>query len=109
MYNNLYYIFTKDYSNDYSDCALYLKDTNNRLKILNESKDKEIKYLKRKYDILIHHFNNIEWKYDELRLNNHYDKEHYKKLEIKYFNLLKNYNNLIDSNKQTINDDYEHL
>ena len=45
MYNSLYYIFTKDYNTDYSECALYLKDKNNRLKILNESKDKEIKYL----------------------------------------------------------------
>ena len=103
MYNSLYYIFTKDYNTDYSECVLYLKDKNNRLKILNDSKDKEIKYLKKKYDILIHHYNDIEWKYDELRLNNHY-----KKLEIKYNILLKNYNILIE-NKQTVNDDYEHL
>ena len=108
MYNSLYYIFTKDYTTDYSECVLYLKDKNNRLKILNDSKDKEIKYLKKKYDILIHHYNDIEWKYDELRLNNHYNREHYKKLEIKYNILLKNYNILIE-NKQTVNDDYEHL
>jgi homoserine trans-succinylase len=108
MYNSLYYIFTKDYNTDYSEFTLYLKDKNNRLKILNDSKDKEIKYLKKKYNNLIHHYNYIEWKYDELRLNNHYNREHYKKLEIKYNSLLKNYNSLID-NKQTLNDDYEHL
>jgi len=108
MYNSLYYIFTKDYNTDYSDSGLYLKDKNNRLKILNECKDKEIKYLKKKYNKLIHHYNDIEWKYDELRLNNHYNKEHYNKLEIKYNNLLKNYNNLID-NKQIVIDVYENL
>jgi hypothetical protein len=51
MYNNLYYIFTKEYYDDYSNSTLYLKDKCNKMKILYESKDKELKYVKKKYDL----------------------------------------------------------
>lgn len=113
MYNSLYYIFTKDYNDDYSNNTLYLKDKNNKLKILSNSKDRELKYLKNKYDALIRRYNDIEWKYNELLLNTHYNKEYYNKLEIKYNNLLKKNNvcldNMGDIQCLYINDDYEHI
>lgn len=113
MYNSLYYIFTKDYNDDYSNSALYLKERNSKLKILNNSKDRELKYLKNKYDALIRRYNDIEWKYNELLLNTHYNKEYYNKLEIKYNNLLKKnsvcLDNMGDIQCLYINDDYEHI
>ena len=81
------------------------------MKILYESKDKELKYVKNKYDTLVKRYNDIEWKYNELLLNSHYSREHYKKLEKKYNNLLKNNvyadNTLYDI--QSINEEYEHI
>ena len=113
MYNSLYYIFTKDYNDDYSNSALYLKERNSKLKILNNSKDSELKYLKNKYDALIRRYNDIEWKYNELLLNTHYNKEYYTKLEIKYNILLKKnsvcLDNMGDIKCLYINDDYEHI
>ena len=115
MYNSLYYIFNKDYNYNeyYTNDYLYLKDKNNKLKILNDSKDRELKYLKKKYDALVSRYNDIEWKYNELLLNTHYNKEYYKNLEIKYNNSMKKYNlcfdNLGDIQCVNINDDYEHI
>ena len=114
MYNSLYYIFTKDYNDDYSNSALYMKDKINKLKILNDSKEKELKYVKKKYEDLSRRYNSIEWKYNELLLNTHYNREYYKKLEIKYNNLSKKHKQnscLIDINGDilSINDDYEHI
>lgn len=114
MYNSLYYIFTKDYNDDYSNSALYMKDKINKLKILNDSKEKELKYVKKKYDDLSRRYNSIEWKYNELLLNTHYNREYYNKLEIKYNNLMKKQKQnscLIDINGDilSINDDYEHI
>ena len=114
MYNSLYYIFTKDYNDDYSNSALYMKDKINKLKILNDSKEKELKYLKKKYEDLSRRYNSIEWKYNELLLNTHYNREYYNKLEIKYNNLMKKQKQnscLIDINGDilSINDDYEHI
>jgi hypothetical protein len=115
MYNSLYYIFTKDYNDDYSNSTLYLKDKNNKMKIMIDSKNKEFNYLKRKYDKLCHRYNSIEWKYNELLLNTHYSKEYYNRLEIKYNNLLKKYNESLDNDNkmyddvQIINDDYEQI
>ena len=114
MYNSLYYIFTKDYNDDYSNSALYMKDKINKLKILNDSKEKELKYVKKKYEDLSRRYNSIEWKYNELLLNTHYNREYYKKLEIKYNNLIKKHKQnscLIDINGDilSINDDYEHI
>jgi len=112
MYNNLYYIFTKEYYDDYSNSTLYLKDKCNKMKILYESKDKELKYVKKKYDLLVKRYNDIEWKYQELLLSSHYSRESYNKLEKKYNNLLKNNihadtTNLYDI--QSINEEYEHI
>lgn len=114
MYNSLYYIFTKDYNDDYSNSAIYMKDKINKLKILNDSKEKELKYVKKKYEDLSRRYNSIEWKYNELLLNTHYNREYYKKLEIKYNNLIKKHKQnlcLIDINGDilSINDDYEHI
>lgn len=115
MYNSLYYIFNKDYNyNEYNtNDYLYLKDKNNKLKILNDSKDRELKNLKKKYDALASRYNDIEWKYNELLLKTHYNKEYYKNIEIKYNNLLKKYNicfdNMGDIQCVNINDDYEHI
>jgi hypothetical protein len=115
MYNSLYYIFNKDYNYNeyYTNDYLYLKDKNNKLKILNDSKDRELKYFKKKYDTLVNRYNDIEWKYNELLLNTHYNKEYYKNLEIKYNNSMKKYNlcfdNMGDIQCININDDYEHI
>ena len=57
------------------------------MRILYESKDRELKYVKNKYESLCKRYNDIEWKYNELLLNSHYSREHYKKLEKKYNNL----------------------
>ncbi len=111
MYNKLYYIFAKDYNDDYSNSALYLKDKNNKMKILYESKDRELKYVKNKYESLCKRYNDIEWKYNELLINTHYTNESYNRLETKYNNLMKKHNMSFDKNKdiQYINDDYEHI
>ena len=114
MYNSLYYIFTKDYNDDYSNRALYMKDKINKLKILNDSKENELKYVKKRYEDLSRRYNSIEWKYNELLLNTHYNREYYNKLEIKYNNLIKKHKQnscLIDINGDilSINDDYEHI
>jgi calcineurin-like phosphoesterase family protein len=82
------------------------------MKILYESKDKELKYVKKKYDLLVKRYNDIEWKYQELLLSSHYSRESYNKLERKYNNLLKNNihadtTNLYDI--QSINEEYEHI
>ena len=114
MYNSLYYIFTKDYNDDYSNSTLYMKEKINKLKILNDSKDNELKYVKRKYENLSRRYNSLEWKYNELLLNTHYHRDYYHKLEVKY-NLLmaKQRANmcLIDVHGDilSVNDDYEHI
>lgn len=112
MYNSLYYIFTKDYNDDYSNSTLYLKDKINKQKILSDSKERELRYVKKKYDALCRRYNSLEWKYNELLLNTHYNREYYNKLEVKY-NLLKQKHNAVafDTNGDIlgINDDYEHL
>lgn len=115
MYNSLYYIFNKDYNynEDYSNSIFYLKDKNNKLKIFNDRKDRELKYLKKKYDDLGYRYNELEWKYNELLLNTHYNNENYKNIENKYNNLLKKYNLCFDNKGDiqciNINDDYEHI
>jgi hypothetical protein len=48
MYNSLYYIFTKDYTDEYSNSTVYLKEKISKLKILYESRDNELKYTKKK-------------------------------------------------------------
>jgi len=114
MYNSLYYIFTKDYNDDYSNSTLYMKDKINKLKILNESKERELKYIKKRYEDLSRRYNSLEWKYNELLLNTHYNREYYNKLETKYNNLInkqKQNMNLIDINGDIlcVNDDFEHI
>jgi hypothetical protein len=114
MYNSLYYIFTKDYYDDYSNSTLYMKDKINKLKILNDSKDNELKYVKKKYESLSRRYNSLEWKYNELLLNTHYHRDYCNKLEIKYNNLIKKQKQnmcLIDINGDilSINDDFEHI
>ena len=120
MYNSLYYIFTKDYNDDYSNSTLYMKDKINKLKILNDSKDKELKYVKKKYENLSRRYSSLEWKYNELLLNTHYHRDYTKKLETKY-NILMNKTKtktvptanmcLIDIHGDilSVNDDYEHI
>jgi DNA repair ATPase RecN len=111
MYNSLYYIFTKDYTDEYSNSTLYLKEKISKLKILYESRDKELKYTKKKYEALGRRYNDLEWKYNELLLNTHYNREYYRKLEGKYNSLLKKHSITTDNNGdiQCINDDYEHI
>ena len=114
MYNSLYYIFTKDYNDDYSNSTLYMKDKINKLKILNESKERELKYVKKRYEDLSRRYNSIEWKYNELLLNTHFNREYYNKLETKYNNLInkqKQNMSLIDINGDIlcVNDDFEHI
>jgi hypothetical protein len=113
MYNSLYYIFTKDYTDEYSNSTVYLKEKISKLKILYESRDKELKYTKKKYEALGRRYNDLEWKYNELLLNTHYNREYYRKLEGKYNSLLKKHSITTDNNGdiqiQCINDDYEHI
>lgn len=123
MYNSLYYIFTKDYNDDYSNSALYMKDKINKLKILNDSKEKELKYVKKKYENLSKRYNSLEWKYNELLLNAQYHQDYCNTLEIKYNNLMKKTKTktaptaasanmcLIDIHGDilSVNDDYEHI
>jgi hypothetical protein len=89
-----------------------LKDKINKQKILSDSKERELRYVKKKYDALCRRYNSLEWKYNELLLNTHYNREYYNKLEVKY-NLLKNKHKAttFDANGDIlgINDDYEHL
>ena len=119
MYNSLYYIFTKDYNDDYSNSALYMKDKINKLKILNNSKENELKYVKKKYENLSRRYNSLEWKYNELLLNAQYHQDYCNTLEIKYNNLMKKTKTktqvgnmcLIDIHGDilSVNDDYEHI
>jgi len=89
-----------------------LKDKINKQKILSDSKERELRYVKKKYDDLCRRYNSLEWKYNELLLNTHYNREYYNKLEVKY-NLLKNKQKAttFDTNGDilVITDDYEHL
>jgi hypothetical protein len=89
-----------------------LKDKINKQKILSDSKERELRYVKKKYDDLCRRYNSLEWKYNELLLNTHYNREYYNKLEVKY-NLLKNKHKAttFDANGDIlgITDDYEHL
>ena len=123
MYNSLYYIFTKDYNDDYSNSALYMKDKINKLKILNDSKENELKYVKKKYENLSRRYNSLEWKYNELLLNAQYHQDYCNTLEIKYNLLMKKTKTktaptaasgnmcLIDIHGDilSVNDDYEHI
>ena len=121
MYNSLYYIFTKDYNDDYSNSALYMKDKINKLKILNNSKENELKYVKKKYENLSKRYNSLEWKYNELLLNAQYHQDYCNTLEIKYNLLMKKTKTaptaasgnmcLIDIHGDilSVNDDYEHI
>jgi hypothetical protein len=120
MYNSLYYIFTKDYTDEYSNSTMYLKEKISKLKILYDSRDNELKYTRKKYEALGRRYNDLEWKYNELLLNTHYNREYYRKLESKYNSLLKKYNVTTvttvtsvttDNNGDIlcINDDYEHI
>uniref|UniRef100_A0A6C0LJH7 Uncharacterized protein n=1 Tax=viral metagenome TaxID=1070528 RepID=A0A6C0LJH7_9ZZZZ len=114
MYNSLYYIFTKDYTDEYSNSAMYLKDKLHKQKILSESKERELRYIRRKYEDLSRKYNSLEWKYNELLLNTHYNRSYYNTLEDKY-NLLKKQSTIASTIYDTngdilcINDDYEHL
>jgi hypothetical protein len=111
MYNSLYYIFTKDYTDDYSNSALYLKERINKHKIMCESKERELRYVKKKYEDLCRKYNRLEWKYNELLLNTHHYRDYYNTLEDKY-NLLKKQKAMsLDTNGDIFfaNDDYEHL
>jgi hypothetical protein len=89
-----------------------LKDKINKQKILSDSKERELRYVKKKYEDLCRRYNSLEWKYNELLLNTHYNREYYNKLEVKY-NLLKNKHKAttFDANGDIlgITDDYEHL
>jgi hypothetical protein len=89
-----------------------LKDKINKQKILSDSKERELRYVKKKYEDLCRRYNSLEWKYNELLLNTHYNREYYNKLEVKY-NLLKNKQKAttFDTNGDIlgITDDYEHL
>lgn len=114
MYNSLYYIFTKEYTDDYSNSTLYLKEKINKQKILCDGKEKELRYVKKKYEDLCRKYNSIEWKYNELLLNSHYNREYYNTLEDKYNFLKKQIATkamTLDMNGDilSINDDYEHL
>jgi hypothetical protein len=114
MYNSLYYIFTKDYAEDYSNSTLYMKDKLNKQKILSDSKERELRYVKKKYEDLCRRYNSLEWKYNELLLNTHHNRDYYNTLHTKY-NLLKKKHNegcvILDTQGDilSINDDYEHL
>ena len=89
-----------------------MKDKINKQKILSDSKERELRYVKKKYEDLCRRYNSLEWKYNELLLNTHYNREYYNKLEVKY-NLLKNKHKAttFDANGDIlgITDDYEHL
>jgi hypothetical protein len=89
-----------------------LKDKINKQKILSDSKERELRYVKKKYEDLCRRYNSLEWKYNELLLNTHYNREYYNKLEDKY-NLLKHKQKAttFDTNGDilVITDDYEHL
>ena len=108
MYNSLYYIFTKEYTDDYSNNTMYLKDKLNKQKILSESKERELRelrYMKRKYD-------DLSRKYNELIMNLQDSKDKYKLLKEKYANAVSKVNAVsLDTNGDILcmNDDYEHL
>lgn len=105
MYNSLYYIFTKDYTDEYSNSTMYLKDKLNKQKILSESKERELRYMKRKYD-------DLSRKYNELLMNLQDNREKYYLLKEKYANAVAKVNTVSqDTNGDIlcINDDYEHL
>lgn len=107
MYNSLYYIFTKEYTDDYSN-TMHLKDKLNKQKILSESKERELRelrYMKRKYD-------DLSRKYNELVMNLQDSKDKYKLLKEKYANAVSKVNAVsLDTNGDILcmNDDYEHL
>jgi hypothetical protein len=88
-----------------------LKDKINKQKILSDSKERELRYVKKKYDALCRRYNSLEWKYNELLLNTHYNREYYNKLEVKYNLLKKKQSVILDTQGDIlgINDDYEHL
>lgn len=105
MYNSLYYIFTKDYTDEYSNSTMYLKDKLNKQKILSDSKERELRYMKRKYD-------DLSRKYNELLMNLQDNREKYYLLKEKYANAVAKVNTVSqDTNGDIlcINDDYEHL
>lgn len=105
MYNSLYYIFTKDYTDEYSNSTMFLKDKLNKQKILSDSKERELRYMKRKYD-------DLSRKYNELLMNLQDSKEKYYLLKEKYANAVAKVNTVsLDTNGDIlcINDDYEHL
>jgi hypothetical protein len=98
-----------------------MKDKINKLKILNNSKENELKYVKKKYENLSKRYNSLEWKYNELLLNAQYHQDYCNTLEIKYNNLMKKTKTaptaasgnmcLIDIHGDifSVNDDYEHI
>lgn len=105
MYNSLYYIFTKDYTDEYSNSTMYLKDKLNKQKILSDSKERELRYMKRKYD-------DLSRKYNELLMNLQDNRDKYYLLKEKYANAVAKVNTVsLDTNGDIlcINDDYEHL
>jgi chromosome segregation ATPase len=96
-----------------------MKEKINKLKILNDSKDNELKYVKKKYENLSRRYSSLEWKYNELLLNTHYHRDYTKKLETKYNYLMAKQRGaaatgnmcLIDIHGDilSVNDDYEHI
>jgi hypothetical protein len=95
-----------------------MKEKINKLKILNDSKDNELKYVKRKYENLSRRYNSLEWKYNELLLNTHYHRDYTKKLEAKYNLLMAKTKGAASANMclidihgdiLSVNDDYEHI
>ena len=105
MYNSLYYIFTKDYTDEYSNSTMYLKDKLNKQKILSDSKERELRYMKRKYD-------DLSRKYNELLMNLQDNRDKYYLLKEKYANAVAKVNTVsLDTNGDILcmSDDYEHL
>jgi hypothetical protein len=84
---------------------MYLKDKLNKQKILSDSKERELRYMKRKYD-------DLSRKYNELLMNLQDNREKYYLLKEKYANAVAKVNTVSqDTNGDIlcINDDYEHL